>query len=143
MNPTLKRNPNSAIPTLPAAAEWTTVYYNITEGIEALGFGSARDHGVRWYINYGGTSAEPLPTLKLQARNFRIITVAQMLAENGKLLIPIEGDATGDCQVTLEDYQYILNILATNGFEAEADVTGDGKVTLEDYQYVLNILATQ
>ena len=136
MNPTLKRNPNSAIPTLPAAAEWTTVYYNITEGIEALGFGSARDHGVRWYINYGGTSAEPLPTLKLQARNFRIITVAQMEAENGKLLIPFKGDINGDNKVD-------ISLIANGVDNPAADLNGDGKVDISDAQKVLIIIANQ
>jgi hypothetical protein len=55
----------------------------------------------------------------------------------------VEGDATGDGKVDLSDYQYILNLMATETYDPAADVTGDGQIDLSDYQYILNIMSTQ
>jgi hypothetical protein len=55
----------------------------------------------------------------------------------------VEGDATGDGKVDLSDYQYVLNLMATEEYDPFADVTGDGQIDLSDYQYILNIMSTQ
>lgn len=143
MTPALKTKPTSAIPTLAAAQNWTTVYYNVQEGIDALQFGSATDHGIRWYVSYSGTSDSPLAALKLQARNFRFMTVAQVKAEGGKLLNGLKGDINGDLTIDVADVQKILILVADGSNDPAADVNGDGKVDVADAQTILIMIADQ
>jgi hypothetical protein len=121
---------------IPAATELTQVYINLIEAVKEWGFGKTNDE-IRWNFPVGDKEETVV------IRHARMITVAQLLAEDGKLLNPVEGDATGDCKVDLSDYQYILNLMATEDYDPAADVTGDGKVDLSDYQYILNIMSTQ
>ena len=125
---------------MPAAAEWTTAYVNVTKGIRQLGFGSAANHGIFWQISSTVTKDDELA---LKARNFRFITKAQMLAEGGKALNGETGDLNGDAVVDIADAVSVLNIMAEDGFSADADINGDGKVDIADFVSILNIMAEQ
>ena len=141
--PNLLTDVKDEIPTLPAAEEWTTVYYNVTNGIKAYNFGSAVNHALRWYISYSLTEeSEPLT---LNARNFRFMTKAQMTAEGGKTLnfIPETGDLNGDDKVDIADAVTVLNIMAAGEYNADADLNGDQKIDIADFVTVLNIMAAQ
>lgn len=138
--PQLMTDVKDEIPTLPAVAEWTKVYYNVSAGIKKLQFGSGVDHGIRWYINYNATAED---VLSLCARNFHIITKAQMKAEGGKALNGTEGDMNGDDKVDIADAVIILNIMAEGTNDPAADLNGDGKVDIADFVTVLNIMAEQ
>ena len=129
-----------AIPTLPATEEWTKVYYNVSKAVKVSQFGSAVDHGVRWYINYNATADD---VLELGARNFRIITKAQMKAEGGKPLNGTEGDLNGDDKVDIADAVSVLNLMAAGNDDPDADLNGDGKVDIADFVSVLNLMAQQ
>ena len=138
--PQLMTEVKDEIPTLPAVEEWTKVYYNVSAGIKALQFGSAVDHGIRWYINYNASATDPLT---LAARNFHIITKAQMKAEGGKALNGEDGDLNGDEKVDIADAVTVLNIMASGEVNPDADVNGDGKVDIADLVMILNIMAAQ
>ncbi|MCR5850936.1 MAG: dockerin type I repeat-containing protein [Bacteroidaceae bacterium] len=139
--PQLMTDVRDVIPTLPAVEDWTKVYYNVSNGIKALQFGSAVDHGIRWYINYGLTANDD--PLSLVARNFRIITKAQMKAEGGKPLNGEDGDLNGDGKIDIADAVTVLNIMAAGEYNAEADVNGDQKVDIADFVTILNMMAAQ
>ena len=126
------------IPTLPATNEWTKVYYNVSKAVKQLKFGSAVDHGIRWYINYDASATDPLT---LGARNFHIITKAQMKAEGGKALNGAEGDLNGDDKIDIADAVTVLNLMASGEDNPDADVNGDGKVDIADFVTILNMLA--
>ena len=138
--PNLMTDPVEEFAAMPATEDWTTVYVNVSKGMKTLKFGSAVDHGIRWYINYN-VAAETV--LKLAARNFRFITKAQMKAEGGKTLNGIEGDMNGDDKVDIADAVSILNIMAEGTNDPAADLNGDGKVDIADFVTVLNIMAEQ
>ena len=141
--PNVMSGVEEVIPTLPATAEeeWTKVYYNVSKGIKEYKFGSAVDHGIRWYINYGLTANDD--PLSLGARNFRIITKAQMKAEGGKPLNGEDGDLNGDGKIDIADAVTVLNIMAAGEYNAEADVNGDQKVDIADFVTILNMMAAQ
>ncbi len=138
--PNLVTDVKDAIPTLPATEEWTKVYYNVSKAVKVSQFGSAVDHGVRWYINYNATADD---VLELGARNFRIITKAQMKAEGGKPLNGTEGDLNGDDKVDIADAVSVLNLMAAGNDDPDADLNGDGKVDIADFVSVLNLMAQQ
>ena len=138
--PQLMTDVKDEIPTLPAVAEWTKVYYNVSKAVKQLQFGSAVDHGVRWYINYNANATDPLT---LGARNFRIITKAQMKAEGGKPLNGTEGDLNGDDKIDIADAVAVLDIMAAGGDNPEADLNGDGVVDIADLVSVLDLMAQQ
>ena len=138
--PTLMTDVKDEIPTLPAVSDWTKVYYNVSAGIKGLQFGSAVDHGIRWYINYDASATDPLT---LCARNFRLITKAQMKAEGGKTLNNEMGDLNGDEKIDIADAVTVLNIMASGEYVKAADLNGDGKVDIADFVTVLNIMAAQ
>ena len=125
---------------MPATEDWTTAYVNVSSGIKVLGFGSAVDHGIRWYVNYNIGAEE---VLELQARNFRFMTKAQMKAEGGKPLNGIEGDLNGDEKIDIADAVTVLDIMAAGTNDAAADLNGDGKVDIADFVTVLDIMAEQ
>ena len=126
--------------TMPAAEEWSTVYVNVKKGVKELGLGTAVDHGIRWYINYNANATD---ALTLAARNFHIITKAQMKAEGGKALNGEDGDLNGDEKVDIADAVTVLNIMASGEVNPDADVNGDGKVDIADLVMILNIMAAQ
>ena len=134
--PQLMTDVKDQIPTLPAATDWTKVYYNVTAAVKAVQFGSAVDHGIRWYINYNATAED---VLKLKARNFRVITKAQMNAEGGRPLNM--GDVNGDYTIDIADAVAVLNAMAGREIVSDADVNGDGVVDIADAVAVLNIMA--
>ena len=138
--PQLMTDVKDEIPTLPAVAEWTKVYYNVSKAVKQLQFGSAVDHGVRWYINYNANATE---SLTLGARNFRIITKAQMKAEGGKALNGEDGDLNGDDKIDIADAVVVLDIMAAGGDNPEADLNGDGVVDIADLVSVLDLMAQQ
>ena len=139
--PQLMTDVRDEIPTLPAVEEWTKVYYNVSAGVKELQFGSAVDHGIRWYINYNLKADDE--ALVLGARNFRIITKAQMKAEGGKALNGEDGDLNGDEKVDIADAVTVLNIMASGEYNPAADVNGDEKVDIADFVTILNIMAAQ
>ena len=142
LTPEMKSQPVvSAIPSLAAAEDWTTVYYNVSDAIEAYQFGSASDHGIRWYITYNNLPEGE--SLKLQARNFRFMTVAQVKAEGGKLLNGLKGDVNEDLTIDVADAQTVLILVADNSDDPKADVNGDGKVDVADVQTILIMIADQ
>lgn len=138
--PQLMTDVKDEIPTLPATNEWTKVYYNVSKAVKQLKFGSAVDHGIRWYINYDASATDPLT---LGARNFHIITKAQMKAEGGKALNGAEGDLNGDGKIDIADAVSVLNIMAEGIDNPEADLNGDGKVDIADFVSALNLMAQQ
>ena len=87
----------------------TTVYVNVAKGIKQLSFGTAVDHGIRWYINYNAGAED---VLKLVAQNFRFITKAEMKAAGGKPLNGEVGDVNDDGEITIADFVAVLNIMA-------------------------------
>ena len=141
--PQLMTDVKDVIPTLPAASDWTKVYYNVSAGINALQFGSAVDHGIRWYINYDGKYESEEDALKLVARNFRFITKAQMKAEGGSSLNAEIGDFNHDDKIDIADAVYVLDIMAAGTNDPIADLNGDGKVDIADFVAVLDIMARQ
>lgn len=138
--PQLMTDVKDEIPTLPAVAEWTKVYYNVSTGVKTLQFGSGVDHGIRWYINYNATADD---VLMLCARNFRIITKAQMEAEGGKTLNGTKGDLNGDDKVDIADAVTVLDIMAAGEYNKAADLNGDQKVDIADFVTILDIMAAQ
>jgi hypothetical protein len=141
--PQLMTDVKDVIPTLPAASDWTKVYYNVSAGINALQFGSGVDHGIRWYINYDGKYESEEDALKLVARNFRFITKAQMKAEGGSSLNAEIGDFNHDDKIDIADAVYVLDIMAAGTNDPIADLNGDGKVDIADFVAVLDIMARQ
>ena len=138
--PSFKTEPVELLDSIPAATDWTTAYVTVERGIDELGFGSATDHGIRWYVYYqGGADA----SANLQARNFRFITQAQMKAEGGTPLNGIIGDVNRDGNIDVADAQFILNLMADESYDRVADVNSDGSVDVADYQFILNIMAEQ
>lgn len=123
---------------IPAASEWQTAYVTVQKGISSLNFGSATDHGIRWYIYYQGTSDA---SLQLKVRNFRFVTKAQMKAEGGKTLNGIEGDLNGDGKIDIADAVTVLNVMADGTNDSSADLNDDGKVDIADFVTVLNLMA--
>ena len=123
---------------IPAASEWQTAYVTVQKGISSLNFGSATDHGIRWYIYYQGASDA---SLQLKVRNFRFVTKAQMKAEGGKTLNGIEGDLNGDGKIDIADAVTVLNVMADGTNDSSADLNGDGKVDIADFVTVLNLMA--
>ena len=119
---------------------YAKAYVNVSKGMKTLGFGSATDHGIRWYISATATASDVSNVL---ARNFRFITKDQMKAEGGKPLNGLEGDVNGDGEVTVADATFILNLMADEDNNPAGDVNGDGSVTVADYTYVLNIMADE
>ena len=139
--PNLMTDPVEEFAAMPATEDWTTVYVNVSKGMKKLQFGSAVDHGIRWYINYNVTADT---VLKLAARNFRFITKAQMKAEGGKALNGGEpGDLNGDEKIDIADAVTVLNIMAAGEYNSDADVNEDGKVDIADFVTILNIMAQQ
>jgi hypothetical protein len=136
--PNLLTNIKEAIPTLPAAETWTTVYYNVSKGVKNLNFGSAVDHSIFWSISSKATKDN---SLALGARNFRFMTKAQMKAEGGKALNGTEGDLNGDDKVDIADAVTVLNFMADGSNNPDADLNGDGKVDIADFVTVLNLMA--
>ena len=55
----------------------------------------------------------------------------------------LKGDANGDKKVDATDYQYILNIISNDSYNAEADINDSGAVDAADIQFLLNIIANQ
>jgi hypothetical protein len=137
--PLLMTDVKDEIPTLPATNEWTKVYYNVSKAIKDLQFGSAADHGIRWYINYDNTATA---SLTLGARNFHLITEAQMKAEGGKALNGTTGDLNGDDKIDIADAVMILSMMAEEGNLA-GDLNNDGKVDVADFVTVLILMAQQ
>ena len=136
--PNLLTDIKEAIPTLPAAETWTTVYYNVSKGVKNLNFGSAVDHSIFWSISSKATKDN---SLALGARNFRFMTKAQMKAEGGKALNGTEGDLNGDDKVDIADAVTVLNFMADGSNNPDADLNGDGKVDIADFVTVLNLMA--
>ncbi len=136
--PNLLTDIKEAIPTLPAAETWTTVYYNVSKGVKNLNFGSAVDHSIFWSISSKATKDN---SLALGARNFRFMTKAQMKAEGGKALNGTEGDLNGDDKVDIADAVTVLNFMADGSNDPVADLNGDGKVDIADFVTVLNLMA--
>jgi hypothetical protein len=136
--PNLLTDIKEAIPTLPAAETWTTVYYNVSKGVKNLNFGSAVDHSIWWSISSKATKDN---SLALGARNFRFMTKAQMKAEGGKALNGTEGDLNGDDKVDIADAVTVLNFMADGSNDPVADLNGDGKVDIADFVTVLNLMA--
>ena len=136
--PNLLTNIKEAIPTLPAAETWTTVYYNVSKGVKNLNFGSAVDHSIFWSISSKATKDN---SLALGARNFRFMTKAQMKAEGGKALNGAEGDLNGDEKVDIADAVTVLDFMAAGSNDPAADLNGDGKVDIADFVTVLDIMA--
>jgi hypothetical protein len=131
---TVKEN----LATMPATEEWTTAYVSVSKGIKDLGFGTAVDHGIRWYISTTTTAEEEL---MLVVRKFRFITKAQMKAEGGKILNGLEGDVNVDDTVDIADAVSVLNAMAGQEVAGDADVNGDGTVDIADLVTILNIMA--
>ena len=119
---------------------YAKAYVNVSKGMKQLDFGTATDHGIRWYISATATAEDEINVF---ARNFRFITKAQMKAEGGKLLNGLEGDVNGDGEVTVADATFILNLMADEDNDPVGDVNGDGYVTVADYTFVLNIMADE
>ena len=138
--PNLMTDPVEEFAAMPATEEWTTVYVNVSNGMKKLQFGSAVDHGIRWYFNYN-VAADTV--LKLAARNFRFITKAQMEAEGGKTLNGTKGDLNGDNKVDIADAVTVLDIMAAGEYDAAADLNGDQKVDIADFVTILDIMAAQ
>ncbi len=136
--PNLLTDIKEAIPTLPAAETWTTVYYNVSKGVKNLNFGSAIDHSIFWSISSKATKDN---SLALGARNFRFMTKAQMKAEGGKALNGTEGDLNGDEKVDIADAVTVLNFMADGSNNPDADLNEDGKVDIADFVTVLNLMA--
>ena len=116
---------------IPAAEELTQVYINLSEAVENWGFGKTDDQ-IRWRFTVGESEVE------VGIRRPRMITIAQMKAEGGRLLNGIPGDVDGDLKVDGLDAQAVLNIMSDNAYMAECDVNKDGKVDGIDYQFILN-----
>lgn len=53
----------------------------------------------------------------------------------------LEGDVNDDGLVDVVDYQYVLNLMSEDVYEAKADFNDDGLVDNVDAQFVLNIMA--
>lgn len=121
---------------IPAAAELTPVYINLSKAVKDWGFGKTNDQ-IRWRF----TTVES--EVEVCIRHARMITMAQMMAEGGKPLNGEVGDTNGDGKVDVADAQTILNIIADEDYVASADINNDSKVDVADYQTVLNILAEQ
>ena len=138
--PNLMTDPVEEFAAMPATEDWTTVYVNVSNGMKKLQFGSAVDHGIRWYFNYN-VAADTV--LKLAARNFRFITKAQMEAEGGKTLNGTKGDLNGDNKVDIADAVTVLDIMAAGEYDAAADLNGDQKVDIADFVTILDIMAAQ
>ena len=136
LTPNLQIDPMLQLPTLPATEAKSTVYLNVTAGINAFKLGSAVSHGIRWYINYS-TPAET--ELALTAGRFRFITKAQMVAEGGKALNG--GDVNNDGITDIADAVTVLNAMAGQSVTGDADVNGDGVVDIADFVTVLNFMA--
>ena len=136
--PNLLTDIKEAIPTLPVASEWTTVYYNVSKGVKQLKFGTAADHSIFWSIS---SKANKENQLYLGARNFRFMTKAQMKAEGGKALNGAEGDLNGDGKVDIADAVTVLDFMAAGSNDPAADLNGDGKVDIADFVTVLDIMA--
>lgn len=138
--PQLMTDVREQLATLPATSEMTTVYVNVAKGIKQLGFGTAVDHGIRWYINYNAGAED---VLKLVAQNFRFITKAEMKAAGGKPLNGEVGDVNDDGDVSIADGVAVLNAMAGQDVPGDADVNGDGDISIADFVAVLNIMAGQ
>ena len=127
--PNLMTDPIAEVSTLEATSEWKTVEIDITQAIEVLNFGSAVDHGIRWYINYNATADD---VINVTARNFRFIKQDKK-----------HGDLNGDDKVDIADAVTVLNIMAAGNYDAAADVNKDQKVDIADFVTILNIMAAQ
>jgi hypothetical protein len=127
--PNLMTEPIAELPTLEATTEWKTVEIDITQAIEALNFGSAVDHGIRWYINYNATADDQI---NVTARNFRFIKQDKN-----------HGDLNGDEKIDIADAVTVLNIMASGEYSKDADVNKDNKVDIADFVTILNIMAAQ
>ena len=136
--PQLTTSVKENLATMPATEEWTTAYVSVSKGIKDLGFGTAVDHGIRWYISTTTTAEEELA---LVVRKFRFITKAQMKAEGGKILNGLEGDVNVDNTVDIADAVSVLNAMAGQEVAGDADVNGDGTVDIADLVTILNIMA--
>ena len=138
--PQLMTDPVEDLAEIPATEEWTTVYVNVAKGVKTLNFGSAVDHGIRWYANYTVTADE---VLNFSARNFHFITKAEMKAAGGKPLNGEPGDVNADGEITIADGVAVLNAMAGEEVPGDADVNGDGEITIADFVAVLNLMAEQ
>ena len=55
----------------------------------------------------------------------------------------IQGDLNGDAKVDIADAVTVLDIMASNGYDAAADFNNDGKIDIADFVGVLDIMARQ
>ena len=138
--PNLMTEPIESLDAVPATEEWTTVYVNVAKAVKSLNFGSAVNHGIRWYVNYAATADD---VLELGARNFHFITKAEMKAAGGKSLNAEPGDVNRDGEITIADGVAVLNAMAGEDVPGDADVNGDGDITIADFVAVLNLMAEQ
>ncbi|MBR4130677.1 MAG: dockerin type I repeat-containing protein [Bacteroidaceae bacterium] len=138
--PNLMTEPIESLDAVPATEEWTTVYVNVAKAVKTLNFGSAVNHGIRWYVNYAATADD---VLELGARNFHFITKAEMKAAGGKSLNAEPGDVNRDGEITIADGVAVLNAMAGEDVPGDADVNGDGDITIADFVAVLNLMAEQ
>ena len=125
--PNLMTDPTENLPTLAATAEWTTVYVDVNPAIKALNFGSAENHGIRWYINYNATANDEF---KVTARNFRFIKKKAQ-----------SGDLNEDGKIDIADAVNVLKAMAENPNDTAFDVNGDGKVDIADFVSILKMMA--
>ena len=138
--PTLTTAVRDELATLPATGgETRKAYVNVSEAVRSLGFLSATDHSLRWYITYGSFADD----VRITCGRFRFITKAQMQAEGGVPLNGRIGDLNGDTVVDIADAVSVLNIMAEDGYTADADINGDGKVDIADFVSILNIMAEE
>jgi hypothetical protein len=121
--PAFDQNRTIELPTLTAAADWTTVTIDITQAVKEWGFGKT-DHVIRWNITSRADE------LEMSVRRF-IVT-----AKAGP-----NGDLNGDGYVDPSDIQVILNDMAEDITDPAKDLNNDGFVDPSDIQVILNIMA--
>ena len=119
---------------MPAAEELTPVYIYLKEAVSKWGFGKTTDE-IRWRIAVGESD------VVVDIRHARMITIAQMKAEGGKVINPAKGDANADFTVDIADAVAVLNAMAGKTVVGNPDVNGDGTVDIADAVAVLNIMA--
>lgn len=126
---------------IPAAAELTQVYIDLSKAVKDWGFGKVNDE-IRWRFTTASSEVE------VGIRHARMITKAQMKAEGGKPLNQEyeTGDVNGDSAIDIADVVKVLSFMAedaTADEHPEADVNGDGAIDIADVVKVLSIMAEQ
>jgi len=126
---------------IPAAAELTQVYIDLSKAVKDWGFGKVNDE-IRWRFTTASSEVE------VGIRHARMITKAQMKAEGGKPLNQEyeTGDVNGDSAIDIADVVKVLSFMAedaTADEHPEADVNGDRAIDIADVVKVLSIMAEQ